>query len=281
MDAVSEIDSGERFGFGKNWSNFLKVLDEARIEQAEKSLRTMLEVETLKGLSLLDIGSGSGLFSLAARRLGATVHSFDFDPNSVACAIELKRRYFPNCEEWKIEQGSALDTDYLDALPEFDIVYSWGVLHHTGSMWDALQNASLKVKDNGGKLFISIYNDQGLFSRYWLIVKKIYNRLPNFLRNIFAFFVMFPREVASFMAYVLRGNPSGYFRSWTQYKKQRGMSRWHDIIDWVGGLPFEVAKPEQIFDFYYKKGFSLERLSTCAGGLGCNEYVFFKNSHDK
>ena len=141
MNAETEIRSGERFGFGANWTRFLTVLDEARICDAENSLRRMLGVQTLRGRRFLDIGCGSGLFSLAARRLGAQVHSFDFDLQSVACAQELKRRYFPSDEMWQVEQGSILDRQFIDRLGFFDVVYSWGVLHHTGSMWVAIENA--------------------------------------------------------------------------------------------------------------------------------------------
>jgi len=133
-----EVASGERFEFGKNWSRFLVLVDEDRITKAENSLKQWLEVEDLNGKSFLDIGSGSGLYSLAARRLGARVHSFDYDPHSVACASELRRRYFAGDPHWTVEEGSALDVDYMDSLGTFDIVYSWGVLHHTGQMWKAL-----------------------------------------------------------------------------------------------------------------------------------------------
>src|SRR6185295_10447431 len=109
------------------------------------SLLTMLKERSLEGRRFLDIGSGSGLFSLAARRLGASVHSFDLDPESVRCALELRRRFCPADADWRIEQASALDRRYLAALGEFDVVYSWGVLHHTGQMRDALENAALPV----------------------------------------------------------------------------------------------------------------------------------------
>src|SRR5207237_4161917 len=159
-----EIAHGERFEFGKNWSRFLNVLDERRIARAEESLKQMLEVDDLEGKRFLDIGSGSGLFSLAARRLGARVHSLDYDPQSIACTKELRRRYFNKDSDWRIEEGSALDADYLKSLGTFDVVYSWGVLHHTGAMWSALENAQLPVAE-GGKLFVAIYNDLGSRSR--------------------------------------------------------------------------------------------------------------------
>src|SRR6476661_7748990 len=138
MTHAEEVAKHERFKFGENWSAFLARLNDERVAQAEASLRDMLETDTLAGKRFLDAGSGSGLFSLAARRLGATVHSFDYDPASVACTRELKRRYFPEDPSWTVDEASVLDKAYLAGLGQFDIVYSWGVLHHTGAMWEAL-----------------------------------------------------------------------------------------------------------------------------------------------
>ncbi|MEO8654743.1 MAG: methyltransferase domain-containing protein [Ramlibacter sp.] len=268
---VAEIAEGERFEFGANWAQFLKVLNDDRMRLAEQSLVKMLGVADLAGKRFLDVGSGSGLFSLVARRLGATVRSFDYDPKSVACTAELKRRYYPEDPDWIVEQGSVLDRDYLQTLGEWDVVYSWGVLHHTGAMWPALENVSSLVRP-GGTLFIAIYNHQRVMTPVWTWVKRAYNRLPPGLR----WMVLGPALVrlwAPRTVYdVLRGKP---FYTWRHYAERsaRGMSAWRDLVDWVGGYPFEVAKPEQIFHFYRDRGFVLRNMVTCGGGLGCNEFV--------
>lgn len=273
----TEVAAGERFEFGKNWAAFLAILDDERIAKAEESLKEMLEVDSLEGKAFLDIGSGSGLFSLAARRLGAKVHSFDFDSSSFACTQELRNRYFANDPNWRVEQGSALDAEYLNSLGTFDVVYSWGVLHHTGEMWRALENAVIPTKPDG-KLFIAIYNDTGSQARRWHWIKKTYCRLPRILKTPFAVAVSLPDELKRMASAIIRLKPSEYVRSWTQYKNGRGMNRWHDIIDWVGGYPYEVATVDQIFDFYKARGFSLTKITTGGVGLGCNEFVFERRS---
>jgi 2-polyprenyl-6-hydroxyphenyl methylase/3-demethylubiquinone-9 3-methyltransferase len=266
---AQEVALGKRFEFGNNWRRFLDLLDDRRIEDAETSLGKMFQTKTLAGKTFLDIGSGSGLFSLAARRLGANVTSFDYDPASVGCTMELRRRYFPDDPDWHVEQGSVLDKDYVQHFGQFDIVYSWGVLHHTGSMWDALKHAAIPVKRDG-LLLVAIYNDEGARSQRWVKVKQTYLKLPGILRTPYlaGFFVSsyWRRTLKDFL--LLRP-----FHTFRTYGGGRGMSVWRDHVDWIGGYPFEVAKPEELFEFYKKLGFTLERMVT-VNDLGCNEMVF-------
>jgi 2-polyprenyl-6-hydroxyphenyl methylase/3-demethylubiquinone-9 3-methyltransferase len=260
-----------RFPFGRNWASFLGVLTDARIQEAERSLREMVGAQRITGAEFLDAGCGSGLFSLAAMRLGARrVHSFDYDPDSVACARELRRRYFPHAENWTIEQGSVLDPDYMARLGDWDIVYSWGVLHHTGRMWEGLARVISSVKQPG-LLFVSIYNDQGPISNGWRGVKRLYNMGPLGKAAVISLFVPYFAARGFTADLMRRRNPAARYR---EYRASRGMSLIHDWKDWLGGYPFEVAKPEEIFDFYRSRGFSLEKLTTCGGRLGCNEFVF-------
>lgn len=223
---ADEVASGNRFTFGENWAQFLLLLDDQRIIETERSLKEMLGLTDLSGKTFLDIGSGSGLFSFAAKRLGANVHSFDYDPQSYACTAELKQRYFPDDPAWVVETGSVLYADYLAKLGTFDIVYSWGVLHHTGAMRQALGNTAPKVK-GCGLLFIAIYNDQGAASRRWTMLKRLYNKYPS-LRFPLKVYSLLRQWSLTFIRDALHGNP---LKSWNNYGGIRGMSALRDIVD--------------------------------------------------
>lgn len=274
---MKDLDQKEteekRFLFGKNWKEFLKSLNQEKIDFSKKCLLDFLKEEDLKSKKFLDVGSGSGLSSLVAKLAGAEVHSFDYDINSVQCTEHLKQIYFSDDSKWKIEQGSALDAKYLESLGKFDIVYSWGVLHHTGEMYKALELVEKNVADNG-KLFISLYNDQGFTSKIWHTIKRTYVNSPYIIKQLILFVCYFRLWVPTTIKDFIKLRP---FYTWKEYGKQRGMSPRHDVVDWVGGYPFEVSKPEEIIHFFIEKGYQLQKLKTCAGGKGCNEFLFIKN----
>lgn len=281
--ATADSIPDERFEFGKNWQRFLSMLDETRIADAEKSVKTLLRVDSLNGKRFLDAGSGSGLFSLVANRLGASVTSFDLDSDSVACTKTLKERFFPGKANWTITRGSLTDRKFLNTLGEFDVVYCWGVAHHTGAMWECIGNLLPRVKP-GGSIVLAIYNDQQYISKIWDGVKRIYLRLPSFLRPPYVAMIgsctFMKRLTVTLLACGLRlitlRNPIVPIQNWIQEGRARGMHAWYDLVDWVGGWPFEVAKPEEIFRYLRDRGFSLQEMTTCSGH-GCNEFVFVRN----
>lgn len=265
----------KRFGFGRNWKAFSRKLDERRIASSVENVKRLLNRTDLSGLRFLDIGSGSGLSSIAALRLGAKVFAFDYDQDSVEASSSNLAAFSEKQDQWSVEQGSALDPEYMGKIGTFDVVYSWGVLHHTGNMWGGIELAAQAVKP-GGQLAIALYNDQGGASRRWLFIKKLYVHSPSFIRFLLACFCGLYFEGRSALIRLVRLQNPLPFADWRRKKEARGMSVWHDIVDWVGGYPFEVAKPEDVFNFLKQRGYNLEYMVTCAGGHGCNEYLFTK-----
>jgi 2-polyprenyl-6-hydroxyphenyl methylase/3-demethylubiquinone-9 3-methyltransferase len=284
----------EAFEFGRNWSRFLEVVDDERIEAAMDSLTRRLGAGSLDGKRFLDAGSGSGLFSLAAQRLGAKVVSFDIDPHSVACTTEMKRRFAPDAADWQIVSGSALDPKFLESLGTFDVVYSWGVLHHTGQMWRAIDLVQERVAPDG-MLWIALYNNQGGISDRWKRVKQLHQACPPTLRTpyvilvggIWATWRLLCLRVPVKLAGMLLGKPKPDTHvqpsvhgaptsnpATSKAERQRGMHWWYDLVDWIGGWPFEVASPEEVLRFLQARGFEVVDLMTVGGGLGCNEFVF-------
>lgn len=252
-----------RFAFGQNWKSFVRVVDDERVAEAEKALAPL----DLAGKSFLDVGCGSGLSSLAARNLGARVVAFDYDRESVTAAALLRERFRPGDPDWRIEQGDVLDPDYLKRLGKFDVVYAWGVLHHTGEMWRALENCLLPL-DPGGLLCVALYNDQGALSRRWLRVKRIYNVSAAGRALVLGLGVPYLALRQALWSIRLRRNlfpASG-----------RGMSMLNDWVDWLGGYPFEFASYASVIQFCKARG--LELVRGTPSNAGNNQFVFVRSS---
>ena len=266
-------DEGVRFAFGDNWRAFLGTLTENRIVEAERALQKLLGRRRLDGLTMLDIGSGSGIHSLAARRLGARVHSFDFDPASVGCTSELRTRFFPEDAGWIVEQGSILDADYVNRLGTFNIVYSWGVLHHTGRMHDAIRNAATRVVPDG-VLVLALYRKTRLCA-FWTREKRWYaTASPAAQRRATAIFMRLMR-----LAFLVTGR--NFKAHVANYEHVRGMNFVHDIHDWLGGYPYKSASPSEVdelmkrLDFEHIRSF-VKPYSVGLFGSGCDEYVYWR-----
>ncbi|HYJ77976.1 MAG TPA: class I SAM-dependent methyltransferase [Longimicrobiaceae bacterium] len=257
------------FGFGRNWQRYLdEAFSEERVGTAVASLRTLLGARDLAGRTFLDIGCGSGLFSLAAHRLGARVTSFDVDDDSVACARRLHERE-GRPATWTVGTGSVLDEAFLAALPRADVVYSWGVLHHTGAMWPAIANAAGRVAP-GGTFAIGIYNrlEGRRGSDAWARLKRWYCRAPRWQAALWENAYVGGRLLR--MAVVGR-NPVRYVR---EYRQNRGMSWRRDVTDWLGGYPYEAATPGQVLEFVRERfGYALVRQNVNLA-LGVSEFVF-------
>jgi len=229
-----------------------------------------LGLDNIKNKSFLDIGCGSGIFSYAAFNLGAKeIYSFDIDNLSIKCCNYFYNKA-GNPKNWKILKGSIIDNIFLSRLKKYDVVYSWGVLHHTGEMWKAIENSASLV-DRNGYYLIAIYNKvQGrMGSTFWLKIKKIYNNSPvagKFILEIIYIAAYFLLNLLKFK------NPSRLIRD---YKSNRGMNWRRDITDWLGGYPYEFATVEEIFKFVKTKfpNFNLVNINT-TNGLGNNSYLF-------
>jgi len=269
-----EVDENERFEFGANWVNYIGKLSDERVAAARTSLNGFLPADLLKGASFLDIGSGSGLHSLAAVLDGANVTSFDFDPYSVSATTTMRDKFNINPANWTVLQGSVLDDEFVRRFSQFDIVYSWGVLHHTGNMWKAIEN-TLSLTKHQGYCFIAIYNKQGWKSRFWWYIKKIYNKLPKGLKNAYALLLGGFFQALNIVKYTLLLKPHIAINPLLNYKSRRGMSWFNDIIDWMGGFPYEYASVSELKDFFKTYGFELFKLKESTS-LGCNELLFKK-----
>ena len=258
-----------RFGFGKNWEDYIKKhFSEERVEISRKHLLSFLKLDDLKGKSFLDIGCGSGLHSLAALRSGAErIYSFDYDPASVATTEKL-REFAGNPSHWEARQGSILDKEFLRTIEPTDIVYSWGVLHHTGSMWEAMDNTAGLGK-KGSLYYIALYDYETHVDptpEFWLDVKQRYNKSSAWeKRKMELWYIWRFMLYGSILALpILLARILGY-------KQSRGMAFYNDVKDWLGGWPMDFAKRADVKKWAEKHGLEMLTMKT---GEANTEYLF-------
>lgn len=248
------------FSFGRNWETFVQTsFTPERLEIAKRHILDFLGVPDLKGAYFLDVGCGSGLSSLAALEAGAErVVSFDVDPNSVKTTRSLYE-LAGSPDHWTVSDGSALDQDFMKGLDPADIVYSWGVLHHTGSMWEALRNTAALMKKEG-VLYIGLYLTVPK-SSYWLEKKQLYNRSGNARRRMMEGHYLLRHVV---LPEIIRArNP---LKKISRYKNQRGMELMTDVRDWLGGYPYEHASIKETVQFCREElGLSLRNITPTGG----------------
>ena len=254
------------FSFGENWMNYLIKIDDLAIEDSKSNLTHWLDKKDIIGKSIIDVGSGSGLSSLAFYRLGAgSILSFDFDENSVQATKTLWEKE-GKPENWIVLHGSVLEIDkVVKNNSTFDIVYSWGVLHHTGSMMQAINNCLPLVRKNG-KLWISLYQKGPKYQKH-LNTKIKYNSASSIGKKLMIYNMIVKMMIIKIINFE---NPL----RWNE-KRLRGMNAYNDIIDWLGGLPYEVASEDEVLNICRKSGFILDRIKVAPEG-GCSNYVFSK-----
>lgn len=278
----------KKFAFGSNWKRFVSnALTEERLREAQQSLLAYIPEEDYTGL-FIDIGCGSGIFSLAALKIGCSrCVSIDVDRESLEAARMVKERYAGSASFalWDVIYGDILNHHDTDSfIGQGDIVYSWGVLHHTGDMYRAILNAARLTKP-GGYFIIALYN-RAPSSPLWLRVKRAYVHAPAFFQAVMVWF-FYGYAMALFgMSYLMKMLVG---RSARLPKQRRGMSHFYNMVDWVGGYPYEYATYEEVVAYVGTLGFVLAKapsaLSSRANhwwdritfkNTGNNEFVFKK-----
>lgn len=263
--------------FGENFrDNLLANFSEEQLNDAKRFIQEYLDKDSLDGLTFLDAGCGSGVFTLAAALLRAKVTSFDIDNIAIENTKTLLHEYDLSFDV-NLLKGSVLDYDFLTSLGKFDTVLCWGVAHHCGDMWRCIDYMTMLV-NKGGKLHLGIYNHadgwgfypDGRFgpSSFWKKIKRFYIKLPSFFQNMIDIFATIG---IIFIYTITLNNPIKKLKS----NERRGMNWKSDLKDWLIGYPYEYARPEEVFQFMKEKGFRLEKLKT-NNGLLTNNYVFEK-----
>jgi predicted RNA methylase len=272
MDKLKQLDS--HFAFGENWQSYVSTVGEAQIERAVTGLQRLIDPANLIGRHLLDIGCGSGISALAAIRLGAAqVHCTDIDPNSVEASRALFARFAPAA---RVDFTIASVFDLVaPAAGGYDIVHSWGVLHHTGAMWEAVGKAA-SIVSPGGRFILALYHRTPLCG-FWRAEKWVFSKLPKPIQ------MSLVRVFRLVFGLWLRARGQSLTEFLSRYSESRGMSWEHDIRDWLGGYPYESTNPQEVDAALRKLGFQRERYNSISSGgfnllgIAIDEYVYVRS----
>jgi 2-polyprenyl-6-hydroxyphenyl methylase/3-demethylubiquinone-9 3-methyltransferase len=267
-------DVSTHFAFGRNWASYSDIIDDARVAEAERGLVRLLGEDGLAGKSFFDLGCGSGVHAVAAARLGASrIVAIDLDPVAVATARAVLRRYAPQIAP-EVRELSVFDLD-PDTFGRFDVVYSWGVLHHTGALNEAVERATRTVAP-GGRFAFALYHRTRMCA-FWRWEKRWYAAAsPRLQGAARALYVALLR-----LRFALTG---GDFRAYVaNYRSRRGMDFAHDVHDWMGGYPYESISAAEVEALMQRLGFTHLRsfvspLTIGLFGSGCDEYVYRRAS---
>ena len=266
----SEMPLEKRFTFGKNWSKFVDShFNPERLEGAIRVFQDFTSLQVLSSKTFIDVGCGSGLHSLAAHKMGAKkITSFDFDPKAVDATAKLKTMA-GSPSNWAINQGSVLDLDFVSSLGKFDFVYSWGVLHHTGSVWEAIKNASTLVASEG-QMYLALYSlDVQPNAEYWLKTKEKYVKSSSFRKMVMEQSYLYRYYYSSSILQRI----IGLFTA--ESGRTRGMELMTDVRDWLGGWPMEFVLDDEVVSFVDKLGYQITNIKK---GEACTEFLFKKNT---
>ena len=253
-----------RFSFGKNWQGYSRAaLTPERIEQGRQALGDLLRDVPLAQKNFLDIGFGQGLTAHLAHQMGAKVTGLDIDSDNLLAAKNTQQKMGVK-ENLDLRIGSVLDQNLIGELrkaTQWHVVHSWGVLHHTGNMDLAVKNATSLVAENG--YFVCAIYNRHWSSLPWLWIKWFYNILPKVGQQLMI--AMFYPIIYLAKWLVTGKNPKD---------KLRGMDFFYDVVDWVGGYPYEFASLEEFKNMVEPFGFKCIKAIAAEVPTGCNEFVF-------
>jgi SAM-dependent methyltransferase len=172
----------------------------------------------------------------------------------------------------KVNPGTCVNRAFSKReLGQFDIVYSWGVLHHTGDLGKAMREAARHVAPKGIFVF-ALYRRTRLDS-FWIAEKRWYSTASPTAQSCARALYRGALRLG------LLATGRNYRTHRETYRSRRGMSLDHDIHDWLGGYPYESISAKEIETLMASLGFvPVKCIARKTGwgllGSGCDEFVY-------